>query len=302
MRSNPILSALPFVLLPLLSFAAPKPAKNVDVAKFARYNYEAEAIEDFDKIYKDSVIESVTGIEYVFNRQKFNFIENLIVKHKVKPVGFLEHVATSFSEGFVCGVGMPRTKTYSPECKPSTIYSPNELSDRRIAIAKLIMEKGERPSERAIVSCVGLNELELCKTFISTNNNQLPDQKACEDMLLTAVSNGYIDFVKYLIERGVSPDATEGDHFYAIFRAVERPEVFFYLIEKGAKYTHEGYKGTTALQHAAREGCLEVIQFFIDKKVDPNEIHGNSTAMEMAKKYNYTNSKQVISLLKTYKP
>jgi hypothetical protein len=264
---------------------------------------EAEAISKFDMDYKDSIIVSVDGINRFFSDNKYAFIENLVTKHHVSPKGFLENINNSRLARLRCGVDMKKSKAPSNPitCKPSKSYEANEYTKIKLHLVDVLMLAGDAPTKKSFRSCVEANELEILKLFVQKNGGGIPDQQVAEDMLVDACGRGNMSFVTYLIDIGVSPNAKDASLFYAIYRAVSYPDIFFYLISKGADYEVVGYNLSTPILHAAREGCLEVVQFFVDKKVDPYSIHGSISAITMAKKYNKKNGKEVVALLKQVK-
>jgi ankyrin repeat protein len=132
-------------------------------------------------------------------------------------------------------------------------------------------------------------------------NNGLSDKSTCEKWMVMAADLGHIDFIKFFLEKGFSASAKDHMDFYAFYRAVKYPDIFFLLAEHGVDVQAVGYAGTTAIIHAAREGCTEVIQYLLEKGVNPEIKYGNFTAIEVAKEHNKKNSKEVVKLLKSYK-
>lgn len=272
----------------------------LDLYPFSQLN-EEDAIAKFDSTYKDVSILSVKGVDQFFSDHKYAFIKNLVTKHHISPKGFLEFINVSYVSGFVCGNDIKYHKDKSSTCKQSITYAPNKFTAAKLEIAQFLKNAGDAPGDEAFYGCVGRNELDLLKLFVVMNGGKLPDKELAESMVVVASGYGNISMVTYLIDMGVSPNAKTSDSFYAIYSAVSYPDIFFYLIEKGADYQVVGYRSTTPILHAAREGCLEVVQFFVDKKVDPNALHGDLSAITMAKKYNLRNGSAVIALLKKIK-
>jgi ankyrin repeat protein len=292
-----LIAILIFNYINLIGQNAEAPLENVDISTYC-YGDETKAIEAFDAEYNGKTIQTISEPASLFSNKRYRFVKNLLVKHKVKPVNFLDVINAS---NWICGVGLKRVKDVSTACKQSLVYVENEESKIKMELAELIINQGEKPSIDAFRGCVYKNEFALFKLFTKVNGG-LVDTKSCEEMLVEAADYGHIDIIKFLLDNNISANATQTSTFYALFRAVKYPEIFFLLIEKGADYNIVGYSETTTIIHAAREGCTEVLQFLIDKGINPEEKHGNLNAIEMAKKFNKKNGSEVVKLLKTYKP
>lgn len=258
---------------------------------------EKTAISELKKKYPNTTFDSVDGLYNYFFKTKFDFIKELLISYGVKPQGFLQNLNAS---EFVCGVGLKPKKDNSPACGEVIPYQSNPVSEKKVELARIIMEKGEMPDDKALELCVYKNELDLFKVLLEKTAKQ-PDPSSYARWMETAADKGYVDFVKYFISKGISANSNDGGGFYVIYRAVKYPEIFHYLIEQGADINVIGYKDMHVIVHAAREGCTEVIQYLLEKGADPNKKYGNMSAIEMAQKYNQKNGKEVVSLMKKYK-
>lgn len=287
-------------LLILLSQSLMAQSEKEIVPVVSIYDYtnmdEKTTIAALEKKYPQAVIKKVEGMHHLFVSQKYEIIRKLVVDYEVKPEGFLQSLNSS---QFVCGVGLKTKKDDSPTCKDIIKYETNPVSLQKMELAKIFMQKGELPDDKAFEMCVAKNELELFKLFVE-KNGKMPEKSVCESFMESAAYRGYFDFVKYFIDNGISANAKDGD-FYALYRAVQYPDIFFYLIEKGADINVIGYGGSHVITHAAREGCIEVIKFILEKGVDPEKPYGKLSAIEMAQKHNEKNSREVVSLLKKYR-
>jgi hypothetical protein len=288
--------------------AEPVKPKNVvasiNLDKYITTN-DATAFQEIDSTYKNSQIINIENVEKLMTNRKFDLIRYIVEKYEATPdINYLYYLNTY---NFVCGVGLKRTKTVSPACAEAKNYETNKESEAKVKLAEAILKKGVKADFLAVERCIGKNELELFKllyTNLNLNNNDFING---ERLLVEACDYGMFDIVKYLIDNKVSANAYDhsveivNNKFYAIYRSVKYLEIFNLLIENGADYNKKGYNGTTPIIHAAREGCTEVIQYLLDKGIDPYEKQGNLSAYEMAKKYNEKNKKEVIELLKKYK-
>jgi ankyrin repeat protein len=256
-------------------------------------------------LYPNTIITAIDNVYNLFYNRKFDVLKHLITKFEVKPTA--DYLVNLNTYDFVCGVGLKRKKDYSPACVPVKVYETNKESERKIALAQLIIDKGVKASSNALNSCIGKNEFELFKLLYQNFDNATSKEIEGEKLMVSAADYGCFDFVKYLLENNISANAydhsveEQGFKFYALYRSVKYPEIFNLLVEKGADINVQGYAGTTTIIHAAREGCTEVIQYLLDKKIDPYEVHGNMSAYDMAKKYNKKNKKEVLELFKPLK-
>lgn len=290
---------LTFFLIACFSFVSLTNAqiKDLDIRSYEDMN-EKEAIMKFDTDFRDSIIISVYDIKSFFIEKKYAFIENLVLKHNVSPEGFLEYIN---AQRMRCGVDLPRAKkTAQPTtCKQVKTYTSNEYTNAKLKLVEVLINAGDSATKRSFESCVQANELDVLKLLVNKSNNNFAISQLAEGVMDEACYYGNMSFVEYLIEIGVSPNSKNENSYYAIYRAVAFPEIFFYLISKGADYQIQGYNSTTPIIHAARVGCMEVLHFFVEKKVNPYELHGAYSAITMARNNNKVNSKEVIALLKT---
>jgi Ankyrin repeat len=279
------------------------PSLNID--KYISYPSEEAAIREIDSLYPNTVIGQIENPQNALLNGKFELVYHLLNKYEVMPG--LDYLHNLNKYDFVCGVGLKRTKDVSPACAQPKVYLPNPTSDSKAKLARMVLSRGVKADYNSVSMCVGKNELELFKVLyasLTKENNTTVDG---EKLLVEASDYGCYDIVKYLLDNNVSPNAY--DHsveqqdfkFYAIYRAVKYPEIFFLLTDKGADINIQGYRNTTTIIHAAREGCIEVLQYLLDKGISPYEKQGDMTAYEMAKKYNQKNKKEVVQLLEKYK-
>jgi Ankyrin repeats (3 copies) len=279
------------------------PVINLDI--YAKNEDEQAVIKELDSLYPNTIITAIDNVYNLFYNRKFDVLKHLITKFEVKPTA--DYLVNLNTYDFVCGVGLKRKKDYSPACVPVKVYETNKESERKIALAQLIIDKGVKASSNALNSCIGKNEFELFKLLYQNFDNATSKEIEGEKLMVSAADYGCFDFVKYLLENNISANAydhsveEQGFKFYALYRSVKYPEIFNLLVEKGADINVQGYAGTTTIIHAAREGCTEVIQYLLDKKIDPYEVHGNMSAYDMAKKYNKKNKKEVLELFKPLK-
>jgi hypothetical protein len=279
------------------------PVINLD--SYAKIEDEQSVIKTLDSLYPNTIITAIDNVYTLFYNRKFDVLKHLIAKFEVKPTA--DYLVNLNTYDFVCGVGLKRKKDYSPACVPAKVYETNRESERKIGLANLIIDKGIKANSDALNSCIGKNEFELFKLLYQNFDNATLKQIESEKLMVSAADYGCFDFVKYLLENNISANAydhsveEQGFKFYALYRSVKYPEIFNLLVENGADINVQGYAGTTTIIHAAREGCTEVIQYLLDKNVDPYEVHGNMSAYDMAKKYNKKNKKEVLELFKPLK-
>jgi hypothetical protein len=278
---------------------------SINLDKYLSYQSEELAIREIDSLYSNTIFTKIENSQGLLFNRKFNLIYHLIDKYEVKPG--IDYLYDLNKYDFVCGVGLKRSKAVSPACLQPRVYVTNLESENKVKLAALILTKGIKADFESVKGCIGKNEVELFKLLYTNLVKENFNSTYGEKLLVDACDYGCYDIVKYLLENKVSPNGY--DHtveqqdfkFYAIYRAVKYPEIFFFLIEKGADINIKGYRNTTAIIHAAREGCIEVLQYLLDKGIDPNEKQGDLSAYDMAKKYNQKNKKEVIELFKKYK-
>jgi hypothetical protein len=277
----------------------------INLDSYAKTEDEQAVIKELDSLYPNTIITAIDNVYTLFYHRKFDVLKHLITKFEVKPTA--DYLVNLNTYDFVCGVGLKRKKDYSPACVPAKVYETNKESERKIILAQLILDKGIKANSNALNSCIGKNEFELFKLLYQHFDNVTSKEIEGEKLMVSAADYGCFDFVKYLLENNISANAydhsveEQGFKFYALYRSVKYPEIFNLLVEKGADINVQGYAGTTTIIHAAREGCTEVIQYLLDKKIDPYEVHGNMSAYDMAKKYNKKNKKEVLELFKPLK-
>ena len=299
-----------FALLAIRSQAQPaaSPKNNLPSINLDKYINMPEdvAIKEIDGLYPNTSFTAIENVSNILYNRRFNLVYHLIDKYNVKPT--VDYLYDLNKYDFVCGVGLKRTKDVSPTCKQPKVFQDNQDSDAKVKLAGLILSKGIRADFLSAQRCVRKNEFPLFKLLYESLIKGQTSNVDGEKLLVDAVDAGCYDMVKYLLDNNISAkchDHSGGkdiqDAFYAIYRAVPFPEIFFLLVEHGADITVQGYSGTTPIVHAAREGCTEVLQYLLDKGIDPYEIHGNMSAYDMAKKYNLKNSKEATSLFKKYK-
>jgi Ankyrin repeats (3 copies) len=271
------------------------PSINLD--KYLAYPSEEIAIHEIDSLYPNTIITQIENCENVLYSRKFDLVYHLIDKFETTPT--IDYLYNLNKFDFVCGVGLKRTKVVSPACVQPKIYATNIESEKKVKLATLILTKGIKTDLLAVNRCVAKNELELFEVLYANLKQNDASPSNGEKLLVEASDQGCYDIVKFLLENNVSPNGAD-QSFYAIYRSVKYSEIFFLLTEKGADVNIKGYAGTTPIIHAAREGCIEVLQYLLDKGISPYEKQGTLTAYEMAKKYNEKNRKEVIALLKKY--
>ena len=295
-----------FLSLSLLSKsnAQKKELPSINLDKYITVD-DATAISELDNTYPNTVIGSIENFEKLLYSRKFNLVAHVIEKFGVKPTQ--DYLRSLNQYNFVCGVGLKRTKDVSPACLQPKVYTTNPDSENKVKLATLILSKGVTADYYAASGCIGKNELELFKVLYANMVKTEPNSFNGEKLLVDAADMGCYDIVKYLLETNVNPNGydhfseQQDSRFYAIYRAVKYPEIFYLMVDKGAEINIKGYKNTTPIIHAAREGCLEVLQYLLDKKIDPNEKQGDMSAVDMAKKFNQKNKKEVLDLFKKYK-
>jgi hypothetical protein len=279
------------------------PSVNLD--KYSSYASEDLAIKEIDSLYPDTIIEKIENSKDLLYNRKFTLVYHLIDQYGVIPG--IDYLYNLNQYDFVCGVGLKRSKVVSPACLQPKVYVENPESENKVKLAALILKKGVKADLRSVKACIGKNELELFKLLYTNLDGHHQDTTDGEKLLVEACDYGCYDIVKYLLENKVSPNAY--DHmveqqdikFYALYRAVKYPEIFFLLTDRGADINRKGYGNTTPIIHAAREGCIEVLQYLLDKGIDPYEEQGGSSAYDTAKEQNKKNKKEVLELFKRYK-
>lgn len=281
-----------------------------DIKEFSSSDFnklpEKEMIRQLDSIYPNAIAPSY-DLKKLLENEKFDVAAYLIKHFEVKPIQ-QNLIQINYSKS-------NDTKKFiknSPSCGTTKEFKPNESSNKKLTLAKLIISKGIYPDLQALRSSSQNNELPLFELYFKnykdttarlSDKDKLVSQKEAGAMMLVDVCDfGYLDLVKFLIAEKIDVnglDLSEGD-FFPIYRAVKYVEVFKYLVDNGADVKKKGYGGN-ALVHAAREGCIDTIQYLLDQRMDPNEVIGKMSAFDMAKKYNTKNSADVLSLFKTYK-
>lgn len=282
-----------------------KVVPSIDLDKYLSYPSEAAAIREIDSLYPNTIIEKIENPQKALYERKFELVYHLIEQFEVKAGVDYLHNLNQYN--FVCGVGLKRSKVVSPACLQPITYVANIESDNKVKLANLILTRGVKADFISVSMCVGKNELALFKLLYNNFSKETNSSIDGEKLLVAACGSGSYDIVNYLLENNISPNAY--DHsvekqdfkFYAIYKSVKYPEIFSLLTEKGADINIKGYRNTTPIIHAARDGCIEVLQYLLDKGIDPYEKQGDLSAYEMAKKFNQTNKKEVVKLIEKYK-
>lgn len=282
-----------------------KTLPSINLDKYLSNSSEEAAIKEIDGLYANTRFNSIENIENVLYNRKFNLVYHLIQSYGVTPdVNYLYHLN---KYDFVCGVGLKRTKDVSPACAQPRVYQTNPDSENKVKLAGLILQKGVQADYLSVARCISKNEVELFKVLYLNLQQTKPDAVNGERLLVDAADAGTLDIVKFLLDQNVSANATDrptapqDSKFYALYRSVKYPEIFTLLVEKGADIRVKGYGSTTPIIHAAREGCIEVLQYLLQQGVDPYEVQGNMSAYDMAKKFNEKNKKEVLELFKKAK-
>jgi Ankyrin repeats (3 copies) len=286
--------------------------KDINLSKYVAIENEQTAIDELDELYPNTVFTSASNVGTLLQQKKINLVKHLINKFELTPTPDIFQYLHP-SQPFVCGVGLKRKKDYSPACLQVKVYEHSNESQQKLEMANFLLYKGVKPDYKSLACCIVRNELEIFKVLFNNYSIQnyfdceTPKDIVAERLMETAADCGMIDFVKFLLENNVSANAhnhsglNQDDNFYALYRSVKYPEIFDLLVKNGADINVVGYCNTTVILHAAREGCVEVVQYLLDQKIDPYQMHGKWSAYDMAKKNNEKNKKEILELLKKYK-
>jgi ankyrin repeat protein len=118
----------------------------------------------------------------------------------------------------------------------------------------------------------------------ATQRSALAVQQADEVALLRAASEGHLNTVRDLLDRGVDPDVRgEGGATALMAAAVQgHAEVLNALLESGADVNAEDAGGWTALMLAADGGHAEIVVALLERGADVNAEVMGSTALMLA--------------------
>merc|ERR1712113_992837 len=103
------------------------------------------------------------------------------------------------------------------------------------------------------------------------NNVDACDEKYGLTPLMLASIEGYLNIVKYLVEKGANVDAFDDKNYTAMMHANanNRLEILKYLMEKGANVdAHNIEESTSSLILACNGGHLEVVKYLVEKGAD----------------------------------
>jgi len=190
-------------------------------------------------------------------------------------------------------------KVYPAPCKSAiTADDSNELT-MKLEKAKEELKAGKSFDYYAYRTAVNDNNLRLVQFYIE--NTTIVKHEKLADLVLYAVEQGYIDILKTFLDHGVSPNLCSKDSFFLVYRAVLYPELLKELHIRGAVLNPKGYGGTTTIMHAAREGCVESINYLLENGADLNAISRNGKKAIDYAEYNKRNKEEVIKLLKRKK-
>lgn len=125
--------------------------------------------------------------------------------------------------------------------------------------------------------------------IVSNNNNE-------NTALRSAISGGYFDIVKLLVENGA-----DLEYKYPILNAAAAgsKNILEYLIQKGANVNVQNENGYTALMNAASHGYIDNIKVLLKYKADASlKNKEGHTALDMAKE---KKNKDIIKILENAK-
>jgi ankyrin repeat protein len=107
--------------------------------------------------------------------------------------------------------------------------------------------------------------------------------------LMQASGNGYLEIVKYLVEKGASLNLFSNEGTTALMFAGNQGhlEVVKYLVEKGADITATDKNNRTALMQASGNGYLEIVKYMVEKGANLTLTDKNNrTALDWARANN----------------
>ncbi len=98
------------------------------------------------------------------------------------------------------------------------------------------------------------------------------------DILGTVVEKGYLDAVKFLVDKGADVQAYDN---YAICLAAQNGHLDMakFLVDRGADVQADN---NYAVLHASKHGHLDMVKFLIDKGADGRVCNNHTTDMDMA--------------------
>ena len=119
-------------------------------------------------------------------------------------------------------------------------------------------------AEDTILRAAARGNLETVKKIVDANT------EAYAVALMLASQNGYLDVVKYLIEKRAEQDRVDAIALRRASSGGHLP-IVKYLIEKGANVNEKANDGDTALMGASKNGHLEVVKYLIEQGARVNE-------------------------------
>ncbi len=98
------------------------------------------------------------------------------------------------------------------------------------------------------------------------------------DILGTVVEKGYLDAVKFVVDKGADVQAYNN---YAICLAAQNGHLDMakFLVDRGADVQADN---NYAVLHASKHGHLDMVKFLIDKGADGRVCNNHTTDMDMA--------------------
>ncbi|MBB3696804.1 ankyrin repeat domain-containing protein [Flammeovirga yaeyamensis] len=181
-------------------------------------------------------------------------------------------------------------------CKIAIRYQESAILTEKLNKVKSEFETSKNVSLWAYKEAVTTNNYPLVKFYIEETN--LLKEKSLVDLVFVAVQNGYIDIVQLFLDNGVDPNGKTKSNFYLIYRAVLFPEIMKLLHQSGAELNPKGYSGTTTLMHAAREGCLESVEYLVENGANVKDKSDDGKTVIDFAKFNEANAEGVLQLLK----
>ncbi|MCL7034494.1 hypothetical protein MKW94_018521, partial [Papaver nudicaule] len=139
------------------------------------------------------------------------------------------------------------------------------------AIRKLVDECGRGSLHIAAVG----GSLNVCKYLLETLKIDVDSKdRSGHTPLYHAIVKGHLDTVRYLVEKGANPDASNDKTFTPLHYAAKSGDtkIITLLLSRGV-HVDAAISTGTALQHAAGHGHPDAVKLLLDHGANPNGVN-----------------------------
>ena len=188
----------------------------------------------------------------------------------------------------------------------------NGRTDRLETLVKKgtnIMDTTTEDGETALMlACnAGQGEVMLMLVDMGYDVNMEYLDSLVQKTLYKAVSNGYVNSVKVLLDKGADVNAKNNDGWTALMCASEKgyAKIVSMLLKNGADVNAKNNGGWTALMKASQEAYKEIVEILLKNGADVNAVTKNGyTALKLVNIrscFQYSNNgKAITALIKKY--